>query len=155
MAELRARKPVGPQRGNPRGHLTVQLDPFVSCYVCFVADDDGVLAAMEEFPGMDKPDGMAWDDDVSALARTHRLESKQGGFATMVSIDMKQVLEAEEFKQYQAATVLAHEASHVADMLFEHVGEEYPGTETRAYMVQFIVETGVMFYHRRYPQLRK
>lgn len=155
MAELRARKPIGPQRGNPRGHLTVQLDPFVSCYVCFVADDEGVNAAMKEFPGMERPEGMPWDDGISALARTHRLGSDEGGFATFVSLDMNGVIGAGEFKQFQLATVLAHEASHVADMLFEHVGEDQPGTETRAYMVQFIIETGVMFYHRRYPQIRK
>jgi hypothetical protein len=33
------------------------------------------------------------------------------------------------------ADTCAHEASHVADRVFEYVEEERPGTETRAYLV--------------------
>jgi hypothetical protein len=34
----------------------------------------------------------------------------------------------------------AHEASHVADAIFEHVEEETPGDETRAYLVGWVAQ---------------
>jgi hypothetical protein len=38
------------------------------------------------------------------------------------------------------AAMLAHEATHIADLAFEHIGENKPGQETRAYLVQAIVQ---------------
>lgn len=34
----------------------------------------------------------------------------------------------------------AHEASHVADAVFEHIEEEAPGAETRAYLVGWVTQ---------------
>lgn len=40
----------------------------------------------------------------------------------------------------QVAALIAHEAVHVSDAIFCHVGEDNAGDETRAYLVQYIVQ---------------
>ena len=37
-----------------------------------------------------------------------------------------------------APFVTLHEAVHVSDFMFEHIGETKPGTETRAYFVEWL-----------------
>ena len=37
------------------------------------------------------------------------------------------------------AGYISHEASHVVDYLFNFIGEKSPGTETRAYLIEYIV----------------
>ena len=41
---------------------------------------------------------------------------------------------------HSAAALLCHEAVHVADAWLEHLGEESPADEERAYMVQAVAE---------------
>ena len=36
--------------------------------------------------------------------------------------------------------VIVHEISHVVDNLFNWIGEKYPGTETRAYLNEYILK---------------
>jgi hypothetical protein len=43
----------------------------------------------------------------------------------------------------ELATTLAHEATHAMRWLLEHVGEDSPGTETQAYLVEHIVREGL------------
>lgn len=40
----------------------------------------------------------------------------------------------------QIVAVLAHEAVHASDYIFENIGENKVGMETRAYLVQYIVQ---------------
>lgn len=40
----------------------------------------------------------------------------------------------------QVAALLAHESVHVSDAIFKEVGEHTPGDETRAYLVQHILQ---------------
>lgn len=46
------------------------------------------------------------------------------------------LLEAEVRDQDQLASLMAHEAVHVSEIVLEHFGEDKPGEETRAYLVQ-------------------
>ena len=46
------------------------------------------------------------------------------------------LLEAEVRDADQLASLMAHEAVHVSQMILDHVGEDEPGEETRAYLVQ-------------------
>ena len=46
------------------------------------------------------------------------------------------LLEAEVRDQDQLAALMAHEAVHVAQTILDHFGEDEPGEETRAYLVQ-------------------
>lgn len=45
-----------------------------------------------------------------------------------------------EHKGADFFSVLAHEASHAADRVFEYTEEEFPGTEARAYIVSHIID---------------
>lgn len=40
----------------------------------------------------------------------------------------------------QIPALLAHEAVHASDYIFENIGEDKPGMEIRAYLVQYIVQ---------------
>lgn len=40
----------------------------------------------------------------------------------------------------QVAAILAHECVHVSDAIFRRIGEHAPGDETRAYLVQYILQ---------------
>lgn len=46
------------------------------------------------------------------------------------------LLEVEVRDADQLAALMAHEAVHVSQMILDHVGEDEPGEETRAYLVQ-------------------
>lgn len=46
------------------------------------------------------------------------------------------LLEAEVRDQDQLASLMAHEAVHVSQIVLDHFGEDEPGEETRAYLVQ-------------------
>lgn len=49
------------------------------------------------------------------------------------------VSQDEEYAKYRVQTA-AHEASHAADALWEHIGEDEPGDEVKAYMIGHITE---------------
>ena len=40
----------------------------------------------------------------------------------------------------QVAGLIAHEATHVAQRLWEHIGEDNPGTESEAYFIQMVTQ---------------
>ena len=46
------------------------------------------------------------------------------------------LLEADVRDADQLAALMAHEAVHVSQIILDHVGEDEPGEETRAYLVQ-------------------
>ncbi len=46
------------------------------------------------------------------------------------------LLEAEVRDADQLAALMAHEAVHVSQIILDHFGEDEPGEETRAYLVQ-------------------
>ena len=48
------------------------------------------------------------------------------------------LLEAEVRDADQLAALMAHEAVHVSQIILDHFGEDEPGEETRAYLVQNI-----------------
>jgi len=70
---------------------------------------------------------------ASAKATLHAFERK-GELNFIVCMDPKGIT------QEQIAALLAHEAVHAAQMLWEHIGETRPGEEAEAYLVQYIVQ---------------
>ncbi len=46
----------------------------------------------------------------------------------------------EKIHRNQIAAILAHEAVHASDYVFQNIGEDKPGMETRAYLVQYILQ---------------
>lgn len=51
------------------------------------------------------------------------------------------LLEAELRDADQLAALMAHEAVHVSQIVLDHFGEDEPGEETRAYLVQGVTHT--------------
>lgn len=62
-------------------------------------------------------------------------ESK-GQLIVIISVDSEKLKDKPMFIKYE---ILAHEASHAADFIFEYVGEKHPGAETKAYVQQWII----------------
>jgi hypothetical protein len=56
---------------------------------------------------------------------------KGGGFGCLVAFTSK---------EYFNISNMAHEASHVVDYLFEHIGEKNIGEESRAYLMGWVVD---------------
>ena len=44
------------------------------------------------------------------------------------------------YKKYMTVGYMAHEASHVADNIFEYIGEDHPSDEAKAYLIEWIVD---------------
>ena len=57
------------------------------------------------------------------------------------------LLEAEVRDADQLAALMAHEAVHVSQIILDHFGEDEPGEETRAYLVQGV--TYALLYMQR------
>lgn len=57
--------------------------------------------------------------------------SKNGSFGCLVVFTEK---------RYFTIQNMAHEASHVVDFLWEHIGEKYPGDEAKAYFTGWVVK---------------
>lgn len=68
-------------------------------------------------------------------AAMHTLESENGGLTCIITLH--------EWKGYelaQVAAMVAHEAVHVAQALWEHIGEREPGKEAEAYFIQWLTQ---------------
>ena len=65
----------------------------------------------------------------SAYAQTN-------GFGSGYDLICFVLLEAEVRDADQLAALMAHEAVHVSQIILDHFGEDEPGEETRAYLVQ-------------------
>lgn len=73
---------------------------------------------------------------IQATASTHKLgRPSNGGMETLVLCFNRPKKLTHAF-----AGLVAHEASHCVEWCFEAMGEEKPGDEARAYMVQFLVQ---------------
>lgn len=62
---------------------------------------------------------------------------REGYVTCIICFDPKKKVKIE---RNMIVALLAHEAVHVTDIVFRHVGEDNPGDETRAYFVQAILQ---------------
>ena len=62
--------------------------------------------------------------------------AQTNGFGSGEDLACFVLLEAEVRDADQLAALMAHEAVHVAQIVLDHFGEDEPGEETRAYLVQ-------------------
>lgn len=93
-------------------------------------DRDGIVEAMGEIdmePHYADSVIKQWDDSV---ARTHIWENDEW-VNIVVRYDHQR-----EGNTLQKHAVLAHEAMHIVQEIFRHVGEEAPGDEVQAYFLQ-------------------
>lgn len=58
------------------------------------------------------------------------------------------LLEADVRDADQLAALMAHEAVHVSQIVLDHFGEDEPGEETRAYLVQNVTYALLDMYRR-------
>ena len=62
--------------------------------------------------------------------------AQTNGFDSGVDLVCFVLLEADVRDADQLAALMAHEAVHVSQIVLDHFGEDEPGEETRAYLVQ-------------------
>lgn len=79
-------------------------------------------------------DGNGNGPDATTSALSH---TEKPGETYLMSF-CRDTWEAMTFAQH--AGMIAHEVTHVVDWVFENVGEDKPGMETRAYLVQGLVQ---------------
>lgn len=65
------------------------------------------------------------------------LTNKQGKLTVIVCFDP---IKHCRLHQNQNVSLIAHEAVHVSDAIFKQIGEHTPGEETRAYLVQYVLQ---------------
>lgn len=146
-------RPKGRAKHQPKNWVCVRI-PLFTGYLVVVGNDKGLRKAEKEFcDTMDHP--CAFHKDSDALASIAVLRDARGVQAYVVSVDLEGVATAGDMIHTQLAGVLAHEASHLTDMVLENVGEDHPGTETRAYLTQWAVEVISEFYYARFDLLRQ
>ena len=86
---------------------------------------------------------------VSFVENSH---AQTNGFDSGDDLVCFVLLEAEVRDADQLAALLAHEAVHVSQMIFDHFGEDAPGEETRAYLVQNVTY-GLLGMQRRWASM--
>ncbi len=107
-----------------------------------------------------------WDDEMKRLkiqepssfvaggkdAAACRFFHKEHGNTYIICFDIRDVKKHDEI---QIIALLTHEITHVCDFIFEDVGEDKPGSETRAYLMQFMIQNILYEFYRRKKKLKK
>lgn len=73
--------------------------------------------------------------DDFADASTHFLHSDKGNHAAIIALKEKN-----DWVLDQVAALVAHEATHVAQWVFDCIGEDKAGKETEAYLIQYVTQ---------------
>ena len=152
---LKCNAPIGKEDYQPRTWVNYQIPLFPSCRLAILANAKGQRKLEKSFKV--KLDHLpAFHEDSTAIANVQQLEKKASGqLCLVVAVDLAAIISAGPMMHAQLAGVVGHEASHCVDHYLEHVGEEYPGTETRAYMLQWVAESICEFYYLRFEALRQ
>lgn len=72
----------------------------------------------------------------ASVTFVERAHAQTNGFDSGDDLVCFVLLEAEVRDADQLAALMAHEAVHVSQIVLDHFGEDEPGEETRAYLVQ-------------------
>jgi len=103
-------------------------------WVGIVFDADAYLREMKRL-GVENPEPFVSD---RGHATTHRFEHPKHGEMNLVGFDVKagkgRTLE-------EIYGLLVHEAVHCKQHVFANMGEDHPGVEQEAYLVQHIAQT--------------
>ena len=98
----------------------------------YVASDERQFGNLVRHLGVDPGSGFMRGN---SLATTHLLGRTRFG-PTAVCICMRRVSKLDII----TVGLAAHEASHAVDFIFETMGEDTPGEETKAYLIQYITQ---------------
>lgn len=83
-------------------------------------------------------------DDFSACTHTYYREGK---LTCIVALNVADAAERED--QVPVIGLLAHEATHVVQKMYENVGEAHPGSEHQAYAMQNVLQELLWDYVRQ------
>lgn len=98
----------------------------------------GMATSEKEFDRGCKRLGVGKIDFSEKDACTHSFQNtKTGGLTCIVCIDGKGV---KKHSRSQVAALLAHEATHVWQLVCEHMVEPSPGKEIEAYSIQWMTQ---------------
>jgi len=78
------------------------------------------------------------------------INHKSGHIASVVFLSDKL-----SWNPYSVAGVAAHEAMHVVQDLWNHIGERKPGAEAEAYLLQSIVDEIMTFIEEKHPHRKR
>lgn len=102
------------------------------CRLAFVADEKGFARFNQAFcdgtiePGYPKTDGGC----------CYKLQNPAGEPLFLLAV-------GKASSRNQRACTIAHEAVHVMQFVLEHLGEEKPGIETQAYLVEHVLRNAL------------
>jgi len=108
----------------------VDIGPYPA-HVGFTASPKAFMKEMKRISG--ESDVMFMPEH--ATAATHALLNNEGELCCIITYD-----KTRNISKPQVAALLAHEAVHCAQKLWERIGEHRPGDEAEAYLVQAITQ---------------
>lgn len=114
-------------------------------HVTLVLNEEDYLSAMAHCK-VSNPSEWIVGDASSATA--HWLQHPTDGLCAVVA------LQVTTQKRIQIYALLVHEAVHVAQAYFEHIGEHSPAKEQQAYAIQLISQN-LMFEYKRQAKRKK
>lgn len=87
----------------------------------------------------------------ASVTFVENVHAQTNGFDSGEDLVCFVLLEAEVCDPDQLSALMAHEAVHVSQIVLDHFGEDEPGEETRAYLVQNVTYA-LLDMHRRWAR---
>jgi len=128
--------------GEPRNWICLRVPLFPGEWFVIIANQKGWIRAHKKFNLPHTP-----EFDAAGARITTIVSGTSNGY--FLTLNVPNVTGC-KLPVMNLASFLAHEASHMVDYLFESIGEDNPGTETRAYLVDWAVARSMQFFLDRY-----
>lgn len=109
-----------------------QFDPVIYPFKLWIVISSDLKAISERFNDYPSGNEFSYTDADNMIAFTQNVQQKSDGLVGAIIV----------FKKRSDCNVrlIAHESTHVALLLWKHVGEDEPGMEADAYLVGWIAE---------------
>jgi len=109
-----------------------QFDPVIYPFKLWVSITDDLNVISEKFIDHKSGKELSKDNPDKTIAFTQCVEQKSDYLIGAIIVFRR--------KGYCSTKIIAHEATHAARMIWDHVGEEATGMEADAYLVGWIAE---------------
>jgi hypothetical protein len=109
-----------------------QFDPVIYPFKLWVSITDDLTAISERFIDHKSGKELNTDNLDKTIAFTQNVEQKSDRLIGAIIVFGR--------KGYCSTKIIAHEATHAARMLWDHVGEDATGMEADAYLVGWIAD---------------
>ena len=109
-----------------------QFDPVLYPFKLWVSITDDLETISERFIDHKSGKELSKDNPDKTMAFTQNVEQKSDCLIGAIIVFRR--------KGYCSMKIIAHEATHAARMLWDHVGEDCTGMEADAYLVGWIAE---------------